>query len=443
MTTAITRPARAISCAFLLSLLNAAGAQATEGYFQEGVSVREKATGGAGVADPRDALTIANNPAGLVDIVPQLNMAISIFSPDRGYDASGTAFVAPGSHTSQDDVFPVPAMAFSLPIDATSAWGVAIYGNGGMSTHFATQAAAPGCAVTGGVGVFCGGSQTGINLTQAFISLGYAKSFGSISVGVAPIFAVQLFSAYGLQAFGPISSNPGELSNNGNDWSVGGGLRAGVEWHALPNLRFGVAGSTPIWMTNLSKYAGLFADTGNFNIPASITAGVAYDILPMLTVMVDYKRIFYSGVASIANSSASAGVPLGAPGGPGFGWSDVNVIALGAEWRAMPGLILRAGYAHNTNPVSSSNVTLNILAPGIVTDHVSAGASYALAPNISIDVAGVFVPRHNVSGPEVVPGVGVVPGSYINLWMSQFELTAGLTYSFATPAPSPALVSKY
>lgn len=442
MTSTLAHTLRTTACAFLVGSLTAGAAQATEGYFQEGVSVQEKATGGAGVANPRDALTIANNPAGLVDVGAQANLDLTFFAPDRGYDASGTLFVAPGSHTSHDNVFPVPAMAFAMPIDATSAFGIAMYGNGGMNTHYVTSAAAPFCAP--GTGVFCGGSQTGVNLTQAFMSVGYAKKFGSFSVGIAPIFAMQMFSAYGLGAFGGISSNPAELSGNGTDWSFGGGLRVGAEWHVTPALRFGLAGATPMWMSKLSKYSGLFADGGSFDIPASITAGVAYDVLPMFTVMLDYKRIFYSGVPAISNPSAFVGIPLGASGGPGFGWSDVNVVSVGAEWRMMPNLTLRAGYSHNTNPINAKDVTLNILAPGIVTDHISAGASYALTQNLVIDLAGVVVPRHDISGPEVIPGFGAVPGSNVNLRMSQFEVTAGLTYKFGAPPPPPApVISKY
>ena len=52
-------------------------AKATEGYFVEGVSPREQALGGAGSANPADALTIANNPAGLVDVGHQINIDMS------------------------------------------------------------------------------------------------------------------------------------------------------------------------------------------------------------------------------------------------------------------------------------------------------------------------------------------------------------------------------
>ena len=79
---------RAGVCA--LALTGAGGAQATEGYFVEGVSARDQALGGAGIASPADALINATNPAGLVDVGHQMTGDVSLFNPTRGYDASGT-----------------------------------------------------------------------------------------------------------------------------------------------------------------------------------------------------------------------------------------------------------------------------------------------------------------------------------------------------------------
>jgi long-chain fatty acid transport protein len=186
-------------------------------------------------------------------------------------------------------------------------------------------------------------------------------------------------------------------------------------------------------MGKFDKYRGLFAGAGSFDVPGNITVGLAWDVLPTFTLLLDYKHIFYSGVKSIANSSRNP-FPFGWSNGPGFGWKDVDVVSLGAEWRATRDLTLRAGYAHNTNPVRSRDVTLNILAPGVVTDHFTAGLSYALTRNASIEFAAVYVPKHTVTGPDMA-NTGVV-----KLSMSQFEATVGLTYKFGAPAP---VVAKY
>ncbi len=424
----------AAASAVALAALSVGVAHATDGYLQEGVSPADQATGGAGVAEGRDALTLGNNPAGLMDVGQQFNLDLTLFAPSRGYDATTTigpfGAVAPGSHDSSYDLFGIPAMAYSQPLDADSSWGVALYGAGGMNTDYKFTFPCPG--------PFCGG-KTGVNLEQAFVAIGYAHRFGSVSVGIAPILALQLFNGYGLSPFAPYSSNPSAFSNNGVDTSVGVGLRAGAEWHATDTLRFGLSATTPIWATDFTKYSGLFAGGGNFDIPATIAVGLAYDVAPTFTLLADYKHIFYGEIASIANSSAYVGIPYGASGGPGFGWRDVDVISLGAEWRATKELTLRAGYSYNTDPVTAANVMFNVLAPGVITNHITAGASYALNKNNSIDFAAVYAPQNSVSGFAVTPN----GASNITIHLAEFQATLGWTYTFDSMASAAPVTAKY
>ncbi len=436
-------------CALALGAAATGGAQATEGYFMEGVSAREQAIGGAGMANPADALTTANNPAGLVDVGAQLNGDISLFAPSRGYEASGTFLTAPGSNTSSRDVFAIPSIGYSRPLSADKAIGLSMTGNGGMDTSFSGNIANPACANFGLTkqGVFCGG-RAGVDLNQGVIALGYAQRFGNLSIGIAPSLAMQVFSAYGLGAFSAfgLSSNGANVSDHSPNYSVGAGVRAGALYHVNEQFSVAAAGSTPIWMTRLANYSGLFAGNGRFDIPATIGAGLSYRVLPTLAVMLDYKHIFYSGVNSIGDGMYPIGLgSLGTAKGPGFGWRDVDVIALGIEWNYSSALILRAGYTHNTQPVTSANVMLNLLAPGVVTDHISGGFTYNVNRNSGIDFAVVYAPRTTISGQEYLPtaigGPGYVPGSNIRIHLSELQLTLGYTYHFDVPAP--ALAAKY
>ncbi len=434
------RPIAKAAAVFLICAgwLDGGAAQATEGYFQYGYGARQGALGGAGVADSRDAMALSLNPAGLVGVGRQLQVGGSLFTPYRDYTATGTLNVAPGKFDSKQNDFVVPNIAYSSPIDLDSAWGLAVYGNGGMNTNWPVMAnTAPACG--GGTGVYCGG-QAGVDLMQAFIALGYARRFGPLSVGVSPILAVQRIKVQGLGGFAFTSSDAAHLTTNGYDWSYGGGVRAGVEWSVAPNVRIGVAGQSPMWMTKFDKYAGLFAEGGGFNIPGTVSAGVAWDVMQALTLMVDYKHIFYGSIASIANPMASPAL-LGQSNGPGFGWHDVDVIKVGLEWRVSPAWTWRVGYAHNTNPIKSPDVTFDILAPGVVTDHITGGFAWTINRNSTVEFAGAYVPSHSVSGSECLIFAAAAPcvptaGSNIELEMHQYQFTLGYTYKFAPPAPT-------
>jgi len=222
-------------------------------------------------------------------------------------------------------------------------------------------------------------------------------------------------------------------------------LRAGVEWRATDRLRFGASGSTPMFMTHFSEYSGLLPDHGNFDIPAFLSAGAAYDILPNLTLMLDWKHIFYSGVKAMGNPSFPIyNFSFGLANGPGFDWRDSDSVAVAAEWKALDNLTLRAGYHYATNPIRSRAATFNVLAPAIGKHQASAGFNYQITKNTSIDVATVYVFKNWISSPENNPYVGFSafpvfplnvqprynPNGNITTWLRGFELSVGLTYKF-------------
>jgi long-chain fatty acid transport protein len=442
------------AAAFLALASFAAGeAQATEGYFQYGYGARQGGLAGAGVADSRDAMALSLNPAGLVDVGRQWQFGASLFMPYRSYTATGTNLVSLGKFDSAENYFVIPNIAYNNPIDANSAWGFAVFGNGGMNTNwpvmprpFLPTNFCPPLPGIVGTGTYCGG-QTGVDMMQAFIALGYARRFGALSFGISPVLAIQRVKIQGLSAYGVpgtlgpfsfgFSSDPTKLTNNGYSWSYGGGVRVGVQWSVMPNFRIGFSGQTPMWMTKFSKYSGLFADHGYFDIPANLTAGVAWDAMPALTLMVDYKHIFYGSIQSIAATQAVP-LPLGSLGLPnatGFGWHDIDIIKVGAEWRASPVWTFRVGYAHNASPIKSTDVTFNIIAPGVVTDHITGGFAYKVNANSTFEFAAAYVPSHSVSGIELTP-FGPTPASNIELSMHQYQFTFGYTYEFAPPAPT-------
>lgn len=347
-------------------------------------------------------------------------MAISLFSPHRYFEGSGQPGFTPSGRVESDSkLFFIPNMAWAQRVNSSlvDVIGVSMYANGGMNTDY------PAVINNGGFcpgfpGVFCGGTPTGVNLQQAMLSVNFAKEvMPGFSIGVAPILMRQQFEAEGLAAFGV----PGSVT----DVAWGGGVKAGVEWSVMPNVRIGVAGTTPIWSQPFDKYSNLFAEQGDFDVPANIVAGVAIDVMPNLTFMADYKHIWYSEVDAIANPSRNAFIaPFGADNGPGFGWKDVDIVKFGLEWRAHERSTFRVGYSYNTSPIESADVQLNILAPAVVQHHFSAGATYKLSDRIDIEVAGMYVPESSVSGVELIGN----PNHNIEIGMEQFDITVGFKY---------------
>ena len=124
-----------------------ATASATNGYFSHGYSIKNKGMAGAGVAVPTDAMGVSSNPATLTDVGNRFDLGLSIFSPSREYNidrdpAAGWPpyfELAGGTVESDSNYFFIPNMAYSGQINENSAWGIAVYGNGGMNTDYPTD----------------------------------------------------------------------------------------------------------------------------------------------------------------------------------------------------------------------------------------------------------------------------------------------------------------
>lgn len=407
------------TAAFVLLTGSAAGiAQATEGYFSLGYGVVQKGQGGAGIADAYDAMSATSNPAAAANVGQELSLGIEFFMPNRGYTADGTFFVPPGHVESGDDLFLNPNIAYNMPLDNGTVLNFAAFGNGGMNTDYPDGL--PGCGST-----YCGGP-AGVDLAQMFLSVTWAGRSGGFSWGIAPTLAIQRFRATGLGAFSMISTDPASLTNNGYDYSNGLGLRLGAQYQVNDMVTLGLTGQTQFEMSAFDSYSGLFADEGKFNIPAYVGAGIAVKPDPAVTVLMDYQYIYYSQVGAVGNATDAG--PLGAKGGAGFGWDDVGVLKLGVTWQQSDDMIWRAGYAHASNPVSEEDVTLNILAPGIVENHFTLGGTRKLSANDSLDFAIVYVPQTTISGPETTP-MGPTPGT-IELEMDQLSLAIGWSRKF-------------
>ena len=417
MSKAYSLTASLSSVAVATLILAGTAAQATEGYFQLGYGARQSAMGGGGVADSRDAMALALNPAGIAGLDGQVQLGAAAFIPKRGFDLDYSGSVT--SYDSRKEFFLVPNFAYTRGIDADTNIGLTIYGNGGMNTAY--NYIAPENPVFGT-------SDFGVDLMQAFISLGVARRLGNIKVGIAPTVAIQRFAARGLEYYtatseNVVSADPANVTNNGYDYSVGAGLRAGMEFAVTDNARIAVAGQTKMYMSPFDKYSGLFEGGGDFDIPASITAGLAIDMTPDITFTFDYQHIFYDGVPAVSNAG-NAGL-LGANGGGGFGWSNVNAYKFGMEFRVSPEVSLRAGYAYNNNPIGTEDVTFGILAPGVVKQHFTGGLAFNIGDGSTIELSGIYAPEQTISA---VTGLLDTPTA--TLRMHQYQFMMSVTHKF-------------
>ncbi len=373
-------------------------AQATDGYFLNGKGAKAKGMGGAAIAYPQDGMSAANNPASITAVDARMDVGVEIFIPKRGASISGNGAGLDGDYSGNgSNPFVLPEFAYVRPLSDSVTVALAINGNGGMNTTY--EKANPFAA-------FGATGEAGGDLKQIFITPTAAVEFAEgHSFGVSPILLIQGFRANGIQPFAMASADPTNFTDRGNDWTFGAGLRVGYFGELTDQVSIGAFYQSTIWSGEFDKYAGLFAQQGGFDVPTSYGAGIAIRPTPDIVLAADIKRIEYSGVQSVGNPLAPlfSGVPFGADNGPGFGWRDVTVFKLGADYAVNEGLTVRAGYGRSDNPIPASETFVNILAPGVVQDHFTVGATVGIGEGMELTGFVMHAPKNEVQGAGSIP----------------------------------------
>ncbi len=399
----------------------APGAFATNGYFQHGYGVKSQGMAGAGVAHAQDSLAAATNPAGMVLVGNRWDLGVTLFQPNRDTAVTVPNPTATTYDPNDKDLFPIPEFGYNTMLDSNRSFGVSVYGNGGMNTSYKTPIA------------LFGTSNAGVDLSQLFIAPTMAwKLSDANAVGVSVNFAYQRFKATGLQNFdNPAqTSSVGNVTDRGYDSATGWGARIGWVGKMSPIVTVGATYQTETNMSKFDKYQGLFAEQGNFDIPSTYAVGIAVKAGPATVVAFDIQEIKYTDSKAVSNPLGPVngfGVlasQLGTSNGAGFGWEDITVFKLGVTHQVNSNMTVRAGWNHGDQPIPAGETFFNLLAPGVMEDHVTLGATWKLGKNE--ELSGMFMHALN----NKVNGSGSIPapfgGGEANLEMDQNSL--GIAY---------------
>jgi len=402
----------------LFALLFSTHAAATDGYFAHGYGVKSQGMGGVGIALPQDALAAATNPAGMGLIGDRFDVGVTWFRPIRESEIVDNQAGMNGTYKANDTKnFFIPEFGYNKVINDRLSLGVSVYANGGMNTDYNRP-----------IPLF-GNTKAGIDMAQLFIAPTVAwKINENHTVGVSLNLAYQRFEAKGLQNFVGSSSSPSNLTNRGHDHAYGAGLHLGWIGKVNDAVTLGATYQTKTYMTEFDKYKGLFAEQGDFDVPEQYSVGIAVKTSPKLTVAADVQRINYSDVDSVGNSvnNMFVGNLLGSNNGAGFAWRDVTAYKLGASYAWDETLTLRAGYNHSSQSIRKSETMFNMLAPGVVQDHLTLGATWVLPNKSELSIAYMHAFEKKVNGENSIPGA--YGGGDANLKM--YEDSLGIAYGW-------------
>ena len=440
-------PRKALTAAIIAGIAFPMSASATNGYFLIGFGAKSRSMGGVGVAYAQDALAAASNPAGMADInmnTMRIDVGGELFNPPRAVVHESATL--PANLKSGMNLFLIPNMGGAYKFNRTITVGMAVVG-AGLGTRY--EASCPqrtnsffnfNCNSTS--------NTTGVMLMQMQMLPSVAYRINKRNtLGVSLAIGVQTFRAYGLQAFEDpasgglgFSSGKANLTNMGNDWSYGAGLRLGGLHKFLEDrLTFGWNYSSRVYMTRFKKYQNLFAEHGGFDIPENYAIGLAYKINKKLTVAGDIQQINFSKVKSVGNPGPNPANPnqffppgigvLGLNNGLGFGWTNQTVYKLGFNYDYDDTWSFRAGVNYGKSPIPKSQVLFNMLAPATVEKHLTFGASYRPSQNIEWSVNYMHAFENVIKGPTAFGPTGApVVGENAAISMKQNSLGVSFAY---------------
>ena len=415
-----------------------------------------------------------------------LEVSLGLFNPNRQYNIIGApttpdqwgyidsegnfvndprymAFgLTEGTVESGSTIFFIPSIAFSYKLGEKNVLGLNFYGNGGMNSDYDAKTYYSSIIDSFGNPMPDGNPNpmanvtvpTGVNLQQMFLALTYARQFGNHSIGISPIFAYQTVEVKGMQAFRDMGAAgmPGMpvdrsqfVTNNDVSSSTGFGFKIGYQGELVSGLRLGASYQPKIKMGKFDEYKGLFAEEGGFDIPANWQAGLSYDISDDFTLMADVKQIMYSGAKSISNPMNPQQImpmvpnpnmtspedammpnpnfiPLGDENGAGFGWEDMMIFKIGAEFRQVENWQFRLGYSYGQQPIPESEVMFNIIAPAVNENHISVGLTRMIGDH-ALNLAITHALENSVTGQNPFD-----PAQQIEISMSQWEFEIGFQF---------------
>jgi long-chain fatty acid transport protein len=411
-------------------------AYATNGMRMIGFGPSQVSMGGASAALPLDAASIVTNPAGMTELGRRIDFGASYFNPRVKYQARevpglpqpGMAAASTSPFTSDRGPSPVPAFGLVLPIDERLTFGIGAYGIAGMGVDYAQN-------LFGGV--------TYSSYSQLRFAPGIAARLGDkVSVGVT---ANVMYATMGYAAAEGLLQVPHQAAS-----AFGVGATAGVRFTPMKRVSFAAAYESKSWFQdfefNVPAHQPLDPATGRpavdpggepvilpagvdcieFDQPSSATVGVAVTPLDALTLAADVQLVRWSesngqnAPAYTSDITQTGAMPWN------LNWDDQWVLKVGAQYRVVPRLALRAGYNYAKMPLDHSRAFENIAFPAIAEHHITAGVGFDVTRRFGINLAAMYVPETKLSGAN--PQQQLI-ASY-QTTMSQYALDMAVAYRF-------------
>ncbi len=342
---------------FLSILISASTVSATDGDQMLGVSALQWARGGAIIASPVDAPSMIYNPAAIGELKFNsiaFDLGLGLLNPPRKISSMA------GTTESNSNLYLGMGNGFIGKISDKLFVGMAAGGVAGMGVDFASTTLPdnPNTPIPENVSVVTKKGLLKITPTIAY------KPTDNLTIGVSLQIGQQSLAL----------KTPGFIMPQTEAWGFGGAI--GIIYHIMPSLQAGFSYTSKLDVAEYefngtSPMGGEGVYKMDMDSPQQASFGLAYQLTQKLMIEADVKWYNFSDVNDKIELKGPNGVviPLA------FGWDDQTVYAVGANFKVIPGMCIKAGYNYGKTPIGEEDVDSNLGAIAVVEHHISIGIS--------------------------------------------------------------------
>jgi long-subunit fatty acid transport protein len=243
-------------------------------------------------------------------------------------------------------------------------------------------------------------TSAGTGLERTMLAPSISRQFGEdTAVTGAVVLAYQYFATWGLGA-SQVDLNSSPLPPGYAESSFGTGVRLGFQQRLSESIGFNAEFQTRVDMDAFENYRGVYAEPGDFDIPAVAKAGLEWQPAERVALGFDVARVMYSEM----NAFTSQALPtrflslLGDGVAPDFAWQDLTVYAADLTFRATPRDVFELRYTTQQQPVPTSDLLSSVLAPEYTDDNFAVSWSRRVGAAAMLRLAASYAPSQYFLG---------------------------------------------
>lgn len=249
-------------------------------------------------------------------------------------------------------------------------------------------------------------ARSGTGLERTFIMPSVTRALGdSTTITGALVIAYQQFATPGLGQVSvndtlPVGLQGGYNTGGYNESSMGSAVRIEAAERIGDNLTLHTAFQSKLDMEAFQSYRGVYADPGDFDVPAIASVGLGWSPSPRHRLGFDVQRVMYSDV----NTFTSSALPtrflslLGDGATPDFTWRDLTVYGVDWTWQASARNAIQLRYSTQLQPEPSSELLYHALEDDFTDNNFALGFTHRFDRMGALRFAASYAPAQYFMG---------------------------------------------